>query len=693
MRLLPWSYMRLTTIQATDLFSFEELSLTVGPQLTVMVGPNGAGKTNVIRALQLVRIAVAFAAEQSQAALQRLAVFAAAKRAGAAPGDGASVTIGIEFDSADERRLIGGFVRAAVVSGLAREAATRQVTAQVLRWINEQITDDTLAPLMSGEIVVDFPRYADDRWEVAYRFAVDQTTYVVDLTGGLGGIRLARDDRRDGLRSAAIGSRVGLRADAVDETQPFGLARALPEAGEFTGLSVDPYPAQPLPDALYRFYASVGAGTPSRGARMYGFASTLDPIVRRGVAILSETRLPPRATFPAAAETDDDRSWLPLRLFELKNGDADARRRFEAVRAMYAELVGGPTFDLAAAHEPPGEQSGDSALRINLILPGGTRDIPIEFGGMGAWEAVALSSVLADRRNRVVVLDEPAVNLHPVAQRRLLNRLLQTEAEQSIVVTHSPYLVPAGSRAQLAQIVRIDRTAEISRVHRLEPDVEGARSTWVKELADSADARAMLFAAGAILLEGDTELGALAVWFSRCAIAQRCGSPEQLNVSLVNVGGDRNFRTFIEICRHFSIPWAAICDGAALDSSRAKTEQVLRQLVAAGAGDEGLVSWLHDTSAATFAETRNQAEQRGIFTLAGGPVKGEESFEAFLRPIARHALEEARQAEPDSKPRQGRRLAEQIDCPREVDELYAKLVYRLGVCDREAPMSAGPAAL
>jgi energy-coupling factor transporter ATP-binding protein EcfA2 len=684
--------MRLTTIQATDLFSFDDLSLTLKPPLTVIVGPNGAGKTNVVRALQLARLAVAFVADQSQAALQRLAVFAAARRATAAPGGRTSVTIGIEMDSADERRLIGDFVRAATVSGLARDAANRQVAAPVLQWIDEQVTDATLAPLLTGQLVVDLPRYADDRWEVMYRFALGEDAYVVDLTGGLGGIRLEHDGRRDGLQSASIGSRVGLRADAVDEAQSFSLVRALPEAGQLTEFFVDPHPAQPLPDALRRFYASVGADTRAGPPRQYGLASVLDPILRRGLAILSEVRLPPRTSFPAAAEPDDDRSWLPLRLFELKNGDAGARSRFEAVRAMYAELVGGPTFDLTAAHEPPEEQSGDSALRINLVVPGGTRDIPIEFGGMGAWEAVALSSVLADRSNRVVVLDEPAVNLHPVAQRRLLNRLLQAEAEQSIVVTHSPYLVPAGSRDQLAQIVRIDRTAEISRVHRLEPDVEGARSTWVKELADSADARAMLFAAGAILLEGDTELGALAVWFSRCDTAQRCGSPEQLNVSLVNVGGDRNFRTFIELCRNFSIPWAAICDGAALDSSRATTEQVLRQLVAAGAGDEDLSSWLRGASAVSFEEVRDQAAHRGIFTLALGAGKDEEGFEAFLREIDRAALEEAQHAEPDSKPRRGRWFAEQVECPRAVDELYAKVLRHLGLCERESSMSAGPAS-
>ena len=684
--------MRLTTIRARDFLSFDELSLALAPELTVIVGPNGAGKSNVIRALQLVRLAVAFAADQDPPALQRLAVFAAARRAAAAPDGRTTVALGVELDSGDERGLVGDFVRAAAVSGLARESGGRQVTGEVLRWIDDQIRDDALGSLLTGELIVEVPRDPDDGWEVVYQFAVDETTFAVDLTGGLGAIRDARDDRRDGLQYMSIGGRLGLRADAVDQAKPFSVAKVLPELRQLTGLSVEPYSGQSLPEALRRFNVSVGAAARAGLPRSYGLASVLSSVLQRGITILSEARLPPRSLFPATgASGDDDRSWLPLRLFEFKNGNANARQRFEAVRATYAELVSGPSFDLTAAREAQGEQPGGPALRINLVLPGPPRDIPIEFAGMGAWEAVALSTVLADRQGGALALDEPAVNLHPVAQRRLLTRL-QADAGQSIVVTHSPYLVPAGSRAQLAQIVRIDRTADVSRVHRLEHDVDDARSSWVKELADSADTRALLFAAGVILLEGDTELGALTLWFGRCAIADQCGSPEQLNVSLVNVGGDRNFRTFIEICRLFNIPWAAICDGAALDASRAKTEQVLRQLVAAGAGDELLVAWLDGDPVANFQETRNKAEHWGIFTLARGPAKGEEGFEAFLELVARDALKGARQAEPDSKPRQGRWLAEQIECPPEVDELYAKLLRRLRMCERGSSTTAGRAS-
>ena len=151
-------------------------------------------------------------------------------------------------------------------------------------------------------------------------------------------------------------------------------------------------------------------------------------------------------------------------------------------------------------------------------------------------------------------------------------------------------------------------------------------------------------------------------------------------MSLLNVGGDRNFRTYIEICRRFGIPWTALCDGAALDPQRARSEQILRQLLNAGVGDAQLKSWLDKPERpATFEDVRKQAERWGIFTLACGPETGEESFESFLERVAPVALNEARQAEPDSKPRQGRYVAEHVACPPSVDAIYTELLSHLGL--------------
>ncbi len=50
--------MKITSIKATNVFSFREIEVTLDNTLTVVVGPNGGGKTNLVRSLDIVRSAV-----------------------------------------------------------------------------------------------------------------------------------------------------------------------------------------------------------------------------------------------------------------------------------------------------------------------------------------------------------------------------------------------------------------------------------------------------------------------------------------------------------------------------------------------------------------------------------------------------------------------------------------------------------
>ena len=78
--------------------------------------------------------------------------------------------------------------------------------------------------------------------------------------------------------------------------------------------------------------------------------------------------------------------------------------------------------------------------------------------------------------------------------------------------------------------------------------------------------------------------------------------------------------------------------------------------------------------------------ENGIFTLARGwttrdkqaGIASDESFEAFLETVDARKLAEAETAVGSSKLRQGRWLAENLDCPTDVSALYTSLVATLG---------------
>ena len=82
-------------------------------------------------------------------------------------------------------------------------------------------------------------------------------------------------------------------------------------------------------------------------------------------------------------------------------------------------------------------------------------EVPIEFAGAGAWEALVLASVLGEPSASVVLLDEPAVALHPSLQRQLGAHLVRAPA-QFVVITHSAELLPLADATD-ARLVRLDR--------------------------------------------------------------------------------------------------------------------------------------------------------------------------------------------------------------------------------------------
>src|SRR5258706_11354058 len=122
--------MRLTSIEAREMFSFEQLTLTELPaQMLVVVGPNGSGKTNLSRLVEVVRAAIERAATFSQESYELLVRFGAARRLDAVPEDGSSIRLGVALTEEWERELVLRFVRAAIMASILRNAASNIETS------------------------------------------------------------------------------------------------------------------------------------------------------------------------------------------------------------------------------------------------------------------------------------------------------------------------------------------------------------------------------------------------------------------------------------------------------------------------------------------------------------------------------------------------------------------------------------
>jgi len=322
-------------------------------------------------------------------------------------------------------------------------------------------------------------------------------------------------------------------------------------------------------------------------------------------------------------------------------------------------------------------------------------ELPVTLTGAGVWEALVLAEAIADSDDRLVILDEPATNLHPAWQRLLAARV-RAAPGQFLVVTHSPYLVPIESAEDLAGLVRLARSNGATTLQRYPSAADDATqadlsSRIIREFSLSADARSLLFAAGAVLVEGETELGALPLWFEQSEIARTLGTPGQLHLGFFSVGGEKHFTPALALLVALGIPWVIVCDGGPFRPDMGSSH-IFRQVLNAGARDDTLRAFVETRLGAndtdlTFEKIVTVGRDHGVFTLAPGWIRadkkngivGDESFEAFAESVAPSKLSEAGQAVGSSKVRMGRWFAENVPCPDEVDRFYGQVLKALGL--------------
>lgn len=751
--------MRLTRLVIDNLLSFDHLELDqIDPSLTTIVGPNGSGKTNLARLFALAASALDLVEERASqivpdpnSAQGILASFAAARYRGAPVGQPLRVELGIELTSTAEREQLTCFVQSAIISTVLSRSGRQQQDGPVLaEWAVETVTSEQLSPLMSGALILEHPGSAHAPWQVAYEFHHDDIAYrwvLADRYGRHGIVTIDENSRGSraqfqtgDLAQALFGiASTGTPTPELPSPLPeFSLGTLCPEPGKVVQLLVQGGGGNFDRDLEpHRRFGEIVGLTASWALpeRVFSLASVLRPMVRRGVVVIGEQlrgadlegRLLPIGHYSLDQLSRSDITWepstLPLRLFHLKNGDGTQRQHFERIRDMFATFAPGRRLDVhfeavvpssrppqpslpysAAPEQPPTEPDPEFAITV-VVGEGSAEDpweLPVTLTGAGVWEALVLAEAVADSDDRLVVLDEPALNLHPAWQRLLAARVREAPG-QFLVITHSPYLVPIERPEDLAGLVRLARSNGATTLRRYSSAVDAAtpdeqlQSRIIREFSLSADARALLFAAGVILVEGETELGALPLWFEQSKTARRLETPGRPHLGFFSVGGEKNFTPVLALLVALRIPWVIVCDGGAFRADMGGSH-IFRQVLNAGARDSVLRAFVEerlsvDDTDLTFEEIVTVGRDHGIFTLAPGwsradkknGMAGDESFEAFAEHGAPDKLGEAEQLFPSSKVRRGRWLAENAQCPDEVDGLYRRVLKALGLDSAAAP--------
>lgn len=298
---------------------------------------------------------------------------------------------------------------------------------------------------------------------------------------------------------------------------------------------------------------------------------------------------------------------LPARLFELlTSSDASGNRRYEAIRREFEKFTDGMSFrvylgerevtdrpELSVVKISPeqiGMGQGLSPVPASAVLGIETderrktvkvaalqmldRDAswPIGFASAGTIEVLSLLTAIIGTRERILLLDEPAQNMHPDFQERFLNLLRLHAGEngnQVVVVTHSPFLL---ARDDLARTWRLNRKKEGdgAMAQTVVLSVMGALSGLdersAKKIAqhlDSTDVRSLFFSRGAVFVEGLSDKWVVEEIDRKMSLAGRGANLVENEWTVVYMGSKDSTRTFLRLAELLGLRYAFLLDGDA----------------------------------------------------------------------------------------------------------------------------------
>jgi hypothetical protein len=702
-----------------------------------MVGPNGAGKTNLFQAVRAVRDALGF--ERTQPA-DRWA------DAGYRGADAGMMTIALDlhFTAEWEQRLLCTFLANVLcdqqeIQQIVTTATHRNLDPNRLRrfaaWVQEQLHPDGISWFFRGRLIV--THAGRQGWQCRYEALPGKPAFRVDLTGA--GALFGQAEHNPQATTPNSGPlfvvwRTNL-AEQQREQLDNALTRAMPEMG-FPVPDLSRLPewvssqqgvalqiadqiqiVEPTTLATRRAFTSMAQLSLEPG-RPLGIRSVFQHILEQALVFTDNVRLVPQRTFIARdlfTQPLDLSSGEQLArfLFRKKMGGSSNRQQYDAVRELFSRMTG-RQFDVVLhpadsgrtqPRPPIGQLQVESSLEqqpdisLELVTSSAWGDIPLEFSGAGIAEALFLSAILAGSRGRVVMLDEPALNLSPTMQTTLLSELLglanlpEGERSQFLMNTHAPSLVPpdaidrvsrftlqGGRTVRQALKVRLRDHDDKSNAERGSQDDLGKLRQLLR---GNLAARALLFSRAVLLVEGETELGALPVW---------CPDLVYQDIGLYAVGGKGEFVSPLRLLQLFAIPWAILGDGEVLWDIKEQKQSgrplghvrdilaVCRQPLPPIPGDPG-------RNARDFAQWQQSLEACGVFTLARGAREGFEK--AVQTEISADLWAESEKKFGKNKVARGRFIAEQCSCPKQVTELIQRVLCHLHRQDTGIQMPNG----
>lgn len=600
--------MRLNFLEIHNVLSYGlEERIEFDSKLTALVGPNGVGKTNILRILTLVRdvirretmapnspewSAMNTKIESMCPAHERISLHSEIKL-------GVTLTTdNYPLEQSLDSYLIHLFLRGIRASSRA-EIPRANNHFVVVETSNTDTLDEMYAAIRTGVIILRHNRTINASWTLAYEFSHDSKDYLWAVSHfpnmpSRGSLSIAGQPRSG--QATEYRERVTIPEDD-DSSRVVNYGSMFPSDDRPIFLKISQqlasYNSGSVWDELQR--AGLISDAPITTGREPGLERVLAKVVSdKIITDLDDLKLGTPATTtmeilasPNAPVEDIGQPSIPLylsMLYRWSVGNRASRDQYSRAQGVFKELRGDescPELQVTAVSNTDNvevdyvpnnltpenghpirkyRQVKDYKLTIEpMIRTNNSRETPLAAIGSGGAELLRLATFLAADKYSVVLLDEPAAHLHPLAQEKLLQYLRKGEA-QYVFVTHAPGLLPTWSRG-LGATIRVSLNEDgYSKACMLGKDAIDQAGQLQKLVISQPDVRSIPFAESVIFVSGHTELIVYPRWLESIRDSQSSPVPH-----FVNFNGDDQFPRYLRVTHVFGIHWAAVVDGKSFE--------------------------------------------------------------------------------------------------------------------------------
>lgn len=285
----------------------------------------------------------------------------------------------------------------------------------------------------------------------------------------------------------------------------------------------------------------------------------------------------------------NDGSNLAQFLYSLKmSSDTKRRKRFDLIRdafkaiTQYRKL----SFDVVTEFKEDEKQSNTygekkrqpTSSQIVIIDTLNEYQVPLDHSGTGLGEIIYLVTLAYGLEESIVILDEPATNLHPPQMKALMQKLFDGNTgkhNQFLIITHSAELMNLLIFRKKTRIFRIGRENGVSTVGMLDEKTQKWFDTEYEKLQHVIDTRIFL-GKRLILTEGDSD----SIFLTECARYFATKDPSldinNNDIMIINVNGKNNFPNFRDLLESFKVPYTIIGDEDTTTESKERVREVFK---------------------------------------------------------------------------------------------------------------------